>query len=863
MLETDAKNSQRLGPHFTRDRSRSDVADSLELERFQREVVRDSIDHLYGSEDIDCAQDELIVLCQVRNGKPYIPSFIEHYLFNLGAKHIVFLDNGSTDETVEVLKNYRHVSVLRTELPYKTYNVAMKQYLIERYGKQRWTLLVDIDELFDYPFSDVVNLKSLLTYLNEHSYTAVVAHMLDMFPEEPISRDAPLPEYESLKEKYRFYDISNVRGQSYHYADDTGNVLANEEIEVLRGGIRKTLFGNNATLIKHPLVFLDDRLKPMDLSDHWVGNARIADFTGVLLHYKFSNRLYEDARRAVEEKNRSDNGTRRYSKFLEVLEKNPTLQIHSETSKELESIDDLVNEGFVVISENYMTLVESEARQDNSQTRQLDERISKIDQARRKLAEERQKRRELETDQNIRNVMQEKGAFSRWRGRYDVPDTPELERVQKFLLRYNVEHLHGPKEIACEKDELVVLCLLRNGRAYINSFIEHYLSYLGAKHIVFLDNGSTDGTVEALKGYERVTVLRTTVPFKRYQLLMRQYLVERYGKQRWTLLVDIDELFDYPFSDVVSLKALLGYLNEHSYTAVVAHMLDMFSEEPLSEIADSEDAPLKELHNFYDLSNITTYNYQDAEGVDNTVSNGNIEILQGGVQRTLFNLHPLLTKHPLVFHDGEIRPADLSEHWACNARVADFSGVLFHYKLLGNLYELVRREVKEKNYINQHGKYEKYLKVLEASPELLIKRETSRELRSVNDLVGTHFAAVSKEYMKFVMGEANEKEALTSESVFDGLYELYSRAWAEARIQNRQAEQFRRQNARLQRNLKNLRKRLRKKDQQIAQLEGENQRFKNRKEALESQIFAIRSSRSWRVLTVLSRVKAILTGKGK
>ena len=145
--------------------------------------------------------------------------------------------------------------------------------------------------------------------------------------------------------------------------------------------------------------------------------------------------------------------------------------------------------------------------------------------------------------------------------------------------------------------------------------------------MVFLDNGSTDGTVEALKEYDNVTVLRSDVPFQRYQLLMRQYLIERFGRQRWSLLVDIDELFDYPFSDVVDLEALLRYLNENRYTAVVAHMLDMFSENPLSHdasLAAPEDEPLKEKYRFYDVSNLRRLECDDADETGNVVSNENV-----------------------------------------------------------------------------------------------------------------------------------------------------------------------------------------------------------------------------------------------
>src|SRR5215208_2763403 len=123
----------------------------------------------------------------------------------------------------------------------------------------------------------------------------------------------------------------------------------------------------------------------------------------------------------------------------------------------------------------------------------------------------------------------------------------------------SIEHLYGPEEVPYADDELVLVCLLRDGRPYIKSFVEHHFS-MGVKHIFFLDNGSTDGTVEALKEYENVTVLRTELPFKRYEYPMTQYLIERFGRGRWCLCVDIDELFDYPYSDVVGLGSLLGYL---------------------------------------------------------------------------------------------------------------------------------------------------------------------------------------------------------------------------------------------------------------------------------------------------------------
>lgn len=309
--------------------------------------------------------------------------------------------------------------------------------------------------------------------------------------------------------------------------------------------------------------------------------------------------------------------------------------------------------------------------------------------------------------------------------------------------------VHGPGEVSYGPDEVIVLAVVRDGRPYVKSFVDHYRS-LGAKHLVFLDNGSTDGTVEALMGYEDVTVFRTTLPFKRYGLSMRKYLAERFGMGRWTLNVDVDELFVYPYMDVVGLRSLLGYLNENSFNAVVTSVLDMFPEEPLADVAGEEDEPLKERHRFYDPSEVSEEAYESVGDVGNVLANPDVPILRGGIRRALFGLNSLLIKHPLIFLDGKLKPMDLSEHWVGDARLADFTGVLLHYKLLNGLYAAVRRVVESRNYPNRWRKYDRYLMVLEGSPSLAVKTETARELGSANDLVGTRFMPLSERYLRFV-----------------------------------------------------------------------------------------------------------------
>src|SRR5215212_378856 len=328
-------------------------------------ILHSSIEHLHGPEEVPYGEDELVVVCLVRDGRPYVKTFVEHYR-SLGAKHLFFLDNYSTDGTIEALKNYDNTTVLRSTLPYKGYRLAFKQYLIDRFGKRdRWCLYADIDELFDYPYSDVVGLDSFLDYLNSNSYTAVAAQMLDMFPEEPLSGREENLQAEPLKERLRFYDISDITRTSIkERLSLRNNTLESEDIEFFSGGIRGAIFGARPHLTKHPLVFLDGRVKPMEGlsldSDHWVANARVADISCVLLHYKFlDGYFHKQAVRAVEEENYW-NDSADYKRYLQVLDNNPYLQVKRESARELRGVNDLVENGFLVVSEEYMMMVYEE-----------------------------------------------------------------------------------------------------------------------------------------------------------------------------------------------------------------------------------------------------------------------------------------------------------------------------------------------------------------------------------------------------------------------------------------------------------------------------------------------------------------------
>lgn len=313
--------------------------------RLRSHLLRPMVKHVCGPEEISYAPDELLVTSVVRNGELYVRSFIDHYL-SMGVKHIAFLDNGSTDRTVEMLCAYDHVTVLQSAAPYERYENTMKRYLAERFSSGRWNLCADIDELFDYPFSEVLTLRDFLRYLNENRYTAVIAQMLDMFADVPLAELDSEPD-DSIKEKYTYYDLSAVVQTDYLWSNNT-----NDKFKYHVGGIRKTVFGTNNGLTKAALVLMDGKVKTF-IHWHQVENARLADISCVLKHYPFVSSFYSKVQEAVRSDRYGMWTTDEYKAYWSRLEQNPNLNLKLESAQILTELEQLIKAEFLVVSEKY------------------------------------------------------------------------------------------------------------------------------------------------------------------------------------------------------------------------------------------------------------------------------------------------------------------------------------------------------------------------------------------------------------------------------------------------------------------------------------------------------------------------------
>jgi glycosyltransferase involved in cell wall biosynthesis len=173
-----------------------------------------------------------IVICF--NEDLRLPQFLEFYR-SLGVDHFVFIDNGSTDRSGEILDAHPLVTRLYTTRSYGQHKAIWREALANQFFAHRWVLFPDVDEFLIYPGWPDRDLQSFVSYLEAYGYDALFTSMVDMYPLQPLSGLDYKPG-DSLIDTCPYFDTGNYRlipriakrWQTPHYS--------------LYGGARERLF---------------------------------------------------------------------------------------------------------------------------------------------------------------------------------------------------------------------------------------------------------------------------------------------------------------------------------------------------------------------------------------------------------------------------------------------------------------------------------------------------------------------------------------------------------------------------------------------------------------------------------------------
>ena len=180
--------------------------------------------------------DGPIITAVARNEMLRLPDYLRHNR-EIGIRHFLIVDNGSTDGTGEYLDAQPDVTRFLSARNFMTFWPIYRPWLADTYGVGRWVLAPDIDEHFVYPGWPDLKLRNLLMHWQGCGYEAVFAPMVDMYADRPL-RAIDHDSNDRLARAYPYFD-----GEGYWVAPPKAKSMSASPTPpaILFGGARDRL----------------------------------------------------------------------------------------------------------------------------------------------------------------------------------------------------------------------------------------------------------------------------------------------------------------------------------------------------------------------------------------------------------------------------------------------------------------------------------------------------------------------------------------------------------------------------------------------------------------------------------------------
>ena len=270
---------------------------------------------------------DILVFCTFRNEDIRLPYFLKYYR-NLGVDHFIMVDNDSDDDGGCYVAKQPDVSVWKAKGSYRRsrFGVDWLNYLQRKYADGHWTLVVDPDEFFIYPFCDTRPVRALTDWLDVSGIRSFGVMLLDMYPKGRLD-SVPYLRGQDPMEIMSWFDSGNYSVTKDHLFENLW----------IQGGPRARIFFQDEprrapALNKTPLVKWDKKFAYLS-STHVIlprGLNLVYDdlggekASGVLLHAKFLDTF---AAKAAEELVRCQHyaGSQEYKAYVDGILQHPDL----------------------------------------------------------------------------------------------------------------------------------------------------------------------------------------------------------------------------------------------------------------------------------------------------------------------------------------------------------------------------------------------------------------------------------------------------------------------------------------------------------------------------------------------------------
>jgi hypothetical protein len=127
---------------------------------------------------------DITLICGIWNELLLLPFFIRYYK-KLGVTHFIFIDNNSSDGTVEYLKNQNDLNLelycCSDSYAKANFGITWVNEILNLKMRDKWCLVVDIDELLVFPSSEST-VRDLASQLENQKTNVAQTCLIDFYP---------------------------------------------------------------------------------------------------------------------------------------------------------------------------------------------------------------------------------------------------------------------------------------------------------------------------------------------------------------------------------------------------------------------------------------------------------------------------------------------------------------------------------------------------------------------------------------------------------------------------------------------------------------------------------------------------------
>ncbi|HAH53839.1 MAG TPA: hypothetical protein DCM02_00755 [Flavobacterium sp.] len=300
-------------------------------------------------------EDEIRLFAIMRNESLRLPYFFEYYR-NLGVDRFFIIDNNSSDDSAEIVKQQENTHLYSTHDSYKNHWSWM-EHLLETFGKNYWCLVVDIDELFSYPHSEHLGLKDLIEYLEkEEKCTAINSFLLDVYSDKSL-KSVSYRQGSNPLEVLDYFDCEyNILYSPF--LDQKANKLFYQKS--FTGGVRVRVFGEtiNVNTLSKVSLFKNHPETYLHVGMHALNGCKMSKVQGVVFHTKFLSDFIEEVQEESQRGEHYDNAYF-YKHYEKHIKEDTNISFYNSSSIQYIDSKQLVDLGMMETTNDFEEFVSS------------------------------------------------------------------------------------------------------------------------------------------------------------------------------------------------------------------------------------------------------------------------------------------------------------------------------------------------------------------------------------------------------------------------------------------------------------------------------------------------------------------------